>query len=196
MFDTILILDHTVNSAHADGVLFVDEEIVEKLGIIKKVEIENEFEVNEESKVYATFTKHNKAIIHQQARRGCTAATAAMLIFDNGKKPDLQKLRSTNLGNDESQISDIEDVGLTALESDCKDLKQLREAIMNKGSCIATTRNALGGHVVVDHVSEDLSKIRLRDPYHGWEISVTQEAFLKEWSGGIIIQVENCLNND
>lgn len=43
--------------------------------------------------------------------------------------------------------------------------------------------------MVIDDVSEDLSHVRLRDPYHGWEITVTTKAFLKEWHGGKAIQV-------
>ncbi len=42
---------------------------------------------------------------------------------------------------------------------------------------------AIGSHVVVvDDVNLEEGSVRIRDPYHGWEITVTEDSFLKEWS--------------
>ena len=44
----------------------------------------------------------------------------------------------------------------------------------------------------MDDVSEDLQQVRLRDPYHGWEITVSAKAFQSRWKGNQkIIQIEN-----
>lgn len=175
--DTVTFSSLGVESVHGSDKLFSDSEIVEKLPIIGKVKIKSNF--------YAFYTKNKKAIIQQLATRGCTAATAAMLRMDNGKKPDLVALRNTNLGEDEDQIRDIQKAGLKAIINSANNLLELRNLIIQNDSCIVSLSGKLGGHViVVDEVSEDLSKIRLRDPYHGWEITVTSEAFLKEWDGG------------
>lgn len=189
MMDTIVLKKgEGIQSVHPTGTLFSDDAIVEKLPIENKKQIGN--------KVYAYYTKHNKAIIQQQATRGCTAAVAAMLIMDHGKNSNLDELCHRNLGNDENQIRDIENAGLTPLVNNATDLKGLKILLQKHGPAIAKLSGSLGGHViVVDEVSEDLSKVRLRDPYHGWEITVTSEAFMKEWAarlyadGGKLIQV-------
>jgi hypothetical protein len=180
--DTIIFSPSGIKSVHGSGELFSDSEIVEKLDIIKRIEIG--------SNIYASYTKNGKAIIQQQATRGCTATTAAMLIMDNGKKANLVALRTRNLGNDEDQMRDIQNAGLKAVINSANDLSELRNLIIQNDSCIVSVDGKLGGHViVVDEVSKDLSKIRLRDPYHGWEITVNSEAFLKEWHGGKAIQI-------
>ncbi len=180
--DTVIFVGGKIKSVHPEGKLFSDNEIVEKLDIIKSVEIG--------PKVYASYTKHGKAIIQQQAMRGCTAAVTAMLIMDDGKKPDLSCLQGRNLGNDEDQIKDLQNAGLKARINSANSLSELRNLIIQNGSAIVSISGKIGNHViVVDEISKDLSKVRLRDPYHGWEITITSEAFLKEWHGGKSIQV-------
>lgn len=187
LYDTVICLSSEMKGVHGSGELFSDCEIVEKLDVVKRAEIG--------SNIYASYTKNRKAIIQQQARRGCTAATAAMLIMDNGKNPDLLALRGRNIGNDEDQIRDIQNAGLKAAKNSANDLSELRNLIIQNDSCIVTVSGRLGGHViVVDEVSSDLSKIRLRDPYHGWEITVHSDAFLKEWKGGTAIQIVKKFN--
>lgn len=176
-------------SAHGSGQLFNDSEIVEKLDIIHRVEIKEE---EKGFNVFAQYTTYGKAIIQQQATRGCTAATAAMLIMDNGKQPNLHQLMRRNLGTDDDQIRDIENTGLKAITQPANTLQELQGLLIENGSAIVAVNVKLGGHViVVDEISEDLAKVRLRDPYHGWEITVTSKAFLKEWHGGNAIQVMN-----
>lgn len=171
-------------SVHGTTELFKDNEIVEKLDIIRREKIVMD------SKVFVSYTKHGKAIIQQQATRGCTAATAAMLIVDHGKQPDLQVLRMRNLGNDENQVRDIKAAGLNPVINTANTLKELQNLIQKNGSAVVTVIEDAGFHVVVvDAVSADFSKIRLRDPYHGWEITVTQKAFLREWNKGRAIQI-------
>jgi hypothetical protein len=180
--DTIMMIDGKIESVHGTGELFCDNEIIEKLNIIKEKKIG--------PGVYAKYTKHGKAIIQQQATRGCTAAAAAMLMKDNGKLPDIRELRLRNLGSTENQTRDITKAGLKTIVSSTHHLSDLKALLAKNGSAIVDVNGKLGGHViVVDHISDDLSQIRLRDPYHGWEITVTKEAFLKEWSGGQAIQV-------
>lgn len=169
-----------IKSGHPKGHLFSDDNIVQNLPIIKKTELAPD--------IYAYYTQNDKAIIQQQATRGCTAATAAMLIMDHHKNIDLNQLQTRNLGNDNDQLRDIKNAGLNPCTSYAKNLSALRELICSYNSCIVSLSGALGGHVVVvDEVSQDLSTVRLRDPYHGWEITVTQEAFLQEWRGGDVI---------
>jgi|GEM_PF-5603000 len=180
-------LNDIAESVHGQFNLFSDEEIVEKKPIIRqKPLIQGE-------KVYAEFTEHGKAIIQQQATRGCTAAVAAMLIIDNNKQPSIQELRSRNLGNDDDQERDIREAVLEPLTTEVHSLQELRQELLKNGSAIiGVDYQDSGGHViVVDAVSEDSEQVRLRDPYHGWEITVTGTAFDKAWmGGGKIMQVK------
>lgn len=179
--DTSLI-DKTgeIQSVHGTAELFSDSAIVEKLDIVKRVKIDS---------IYVQYTKYKKAIFQQLSTRGCTAATAAMFILDRGKIPDLQSMKSRNLGNDEDQIRDIKNGGLTPLTQFATTLIELKNLLEQCGPAIVTLQGKLGNHVViVDEVNDSL-QVRLRDPYHGWEITVTKEAFLEEWKTGKIIQL-------
>lgn len=187
IFDTIVSSTSSpskIKSAHKSAELFSDAEIIEKLEIV------NHREIKPGSGIYVSYTHNGKAIIQQQATRGCTAATAAMLILDNGIIPNLQELKTRNLGNTSDQHRDIENAGLSCCISPAKDLAELQNLILENDSCIVSVSGKLGGHVlIVDEVSQDHSKIRLRDPYHGWEITVSSEAFLNEWDKGKVIQI-------
>jgi hypothetical protein len=187
VYDTVRVLPSgSLTSVHGIGELFLDSEILEKLDILEKREIE------EGHGIYAYYTSTQKAIIQQQGTRACTAATAAMLIMDNRGTPMLHQLKSRNLGTDDDIKSDIKAAGLQIIDStvEAKNLGKLRDLIQTNGSCIVSLAGKLGQHsIVVDEVSDDLSRVRLRDPYHGWEITVTADAFLKEWSNGGAIQI-------
>jgi len=172
--DTLILKNGVIESFHGTGEFFQDDEIIEKLDIIERMEIKVG------SHIYAHYTKHGKAIIQQQATQGCTAGASAMLIMDNGKIPDLWELKMRNFSKDK-EIEDIKKAGLEPLISEADNLSVLRKLILDNGSAIVTLRCHV---VVVDDISEDLSKIRLREPYHGWEITVTSEAFLKMQNSG------------
>jgi hypothetical protein len=186
--DTCKFKDGKIVSVYPNGKLFNDDEIVEKLPIVREETIKDEKEFS----LTVFYTRNNKPIIHQQATRGCTAGVSAMLILDNNKVPNLQTLRFRNLGDNAVMLQDIKNAGLQGVENETKkDLSALRDLIIKNGSCIAYTLGKLGAHViVVDEVSENLSRIRIREPYHGWEITVSKEAFLNEWVAGSVIQIE------
>lgn len=180
LVDTMISVNDGMISAHPSADLFSDDEIVEKLPILQRIHQEN---------VVIRFTEHGKAIILQQAQRGCTAAAAAMLIMDHGKTPNLKELRYRNLGSSQEEIRDIEKAGLKALEVKVDNLTELGSEIRKNGSAIVTLYGAIGAHVVVvDEVLESDQRVRLRDPFHGWEITVTSAAFLKEWKNKNFIQ--------
>lgn len=148
-------------------------------GIIEKLEIEKQVEIG--SNIFATYTSHGKAIIQQQGTKGCTAATTAMLIMDLGIKPNIEALKTRTLADENQMIRDLEEVGLIALSKKCQDLSGLKNIIDKDGSCIVLVTGLEGHVVVVDEVSSNLSTVRLREPYHGWEITVSAEVFLNIW---------------
>lgn len=182
--------------------LFQTEEIIERCHLKKRKKIGsgcspayvNGKFTEVEHPVYVAYTKYEKRILQQQAGRGCTAAASAMLILDHGGKIDLQELQARNLGNDEDMMQDIQRAGLTPLMSTLDKenlLPSLRKAIQDHGSAIVSIGGEVGGHViVVDDVSEKLDSVRLRDPYHGWEITVTAKAFLQRGPGLKVVQIQ------
>lgn len=173
-------------SDHGVTHFFQEEDIIEKLDVIKEVSIGR----TKDREVFASYTSHNKAIIQQQATRGCTAAAAAMLILDHGKVVDMNELYTRNLGKNDDEENDIKKAGLVPIMNKVSDMTTLRQALINHGSAIVTI-DFDGAHViVVDDISEDLTRVRLRDPYHGWEITVKSSAFVPICKFGNIIQVK------
>jgi serine/threonine protein phosphatase PrpC len=181
--DTV-ILDRgrIIGSVHGQADFFTDAEIIRRHESIQTKMIEG---------IAVEKTEYGKWVIQQQATRGCTAAVAAMLITDAGGMLSVDELKYRNLGSDKDEIRDIQAAGLTPIVTKIdRDVEQLRLLIQLNGSAIVSVNDpALGGHVVVvDSVTDD--SVTLRDPYHGWAITVTKEAFLKRFAGGTVIQVQ------
>lgn len=138
------------------------------------------------------FDHKGRSIIQQQAIRGCTAATAAMLIVDNGGNFNVSILQGRSLADNGRILQDIQDANLRgkkAIETRVENLKELSEQIKKNGPAIVSIDNNGSHSIVVDEISDN--GVRLRDPYHGWSITVTKEAFEKRFSGNTIIQVVN-----
>lgn len=155
-------------------------------------------EIDLGDKCMADLDDMHKVVIQQQATRGCTAAAAMMLIYDAGKRISISALRTTNLGNTSLIQGFIKKAGLTPKVTvipytsthDSSLLKIIEELIQKRGSAIVSiTSEEIGAHVIViDAIHSDLS-VRLRDPYHGWAVTVTGQAFLNTFYGGEIIQI-------
>ncbi len=150
-----------------------------------------------------------KAIIQQVDTNFSSAinAAAAMLILDRGGKIDISAVKATRQIDYPSAFKeakeDIEKAGLKAIHStispnqDPDHLQKLAELISKNGSAIM---NVLMGEIhgeprglIVDNLSFDSKTVRLRDPYHGWDITVSLDAFKKmipQWSTSLdIIQI-------
>lgn len=186
--DTVICINGVIKSIHPENVkLYQDDEILILHPSCQQVDLGDD--------IKADMTQNSKIVIQQQAMRGCTAAVAAMLIYDAKKPIDINSLQSTNLGNTKSITHLIEQSGLKPIvtELNIKDstdelLSNLQALIQNHGPAIVSTDNDIGCHVIiVDEVNAD--SIHLRDPYHGWSIAVTPKAFLRGFSGGNIIQI-------
>lgn len=200
-------LDRAVGEYNPDGTIkgivsvfgqksfFEDHEILIVHPNIRQELIGDYFDYrrNVTEKVYAFYTEHGKGIIQQLATQSCTAATAAMLIKDHGGTPDLSELQFRVMGDTPDIIHDIKKAGMEPQKLACQSLVQLRQALLQNGSAIVSVCDpVLGNHsIVVDEVSADLQQIRLRDPYHGWEITVLESIFLPRWPDfdRLIIQI-------
>ena len=203
----------SMRGAHGYGLSYPDYAILKRYYPVKPMtQTFNGIEVK--------YSQNNKPIIRQAATRGCTAAATAMLICEHKKNVNLAYLKSRNLGDDEDMITDIQRAGLrpiltpcNTLMADrntshgyfgrisnalytiynriqCNSLDKLKEAIKNNGSAILCVDKGIGGHVVVvDHITN--THVRIRDPYHGWEIDVSRKDFQESWQKcSNIIQIQ------
>lgn len=135
-----------------------------------------------------------RAVIQQQALRGCTAAAANMLIHDNNRPVDLKDLRNSNLGNENTMAFAIIRAGLkpvlTTMAS--RSMRRLEDLISQNGPAIISVGGEIGGHViVVDAIDYNAETARIRDPYHGWDITIDLNALRHRVSpNDTIVQVE------
>jgi hypothetical protein len=181
------------NMRRVQNILFNDDEIVQvhsgehkiwglTLKIkAEKIRLKNRREIN---------------VLQQQAIRGCGPAVIAMFLLDNNLPVDSKSLYYSALVNAQQVIQGLNKV---INENGRKDfsatLFHLPDNLMNKEKLfnylgkitetdsiiMSISDKMIGGHwIVVDMVSK--AGITLRDPYHGWCITVTKDAFFKRIS--------------
>lgn len=170
--DTICVAaDGSIQSIHGEGLSFQDQEIYRvRLQALPGHKIQR--------------TRDGKAVLQQQAVRGCTTACAAMLLADHGKAVDWKALRTRNLGTNESMIREIRAGGLREKITKVTSMRELSSAIKQNGPAIISIENGIGDHVVIlDAIYRDLKRATIRDPYHGWQVEITSDALKKALSG-------------
>jgi hypothetical protein len=134
--------------------------------------------------------KGGKWVIFQQGAEGCTAGSSAFLMLDHGVIPSSDVLLA-RVGTHSSVIQrDLSSRGLNTIVTEAKNIRDenlhaLRDLILRNGSAAMATKfsnhNGTGHAIVVDDISEDLARVRLRDPWHGWDITVRGDIFLRNW---------------
>lgn len=121
-----------------------------------------------------------RAVVHQPGARSCTAAVTAMLILDMGAKASCRALDSRNLGQLETKLMDIREAGLKPVTTQVADVEGLDAQIRKLGPAIVSVGGEVGGHVmVVDSVDLVNKTARIREPFHGWSITITLDALKK-----------------
>ena len=138
------------------------------------------------------YTKNNKVSIMQANVNGCTAGASAMLIVDNGKLPKAADMVNRTGANYAEVAQDIRNAGLEPLiipvASYGRSLQKLKEQIEQHGPAYIRIKepHATCGHaIVVDEISSDLKKVRIRDTGHAWEIILDGEVFKAGWYGSM-----------
>lgn len=172
-------------SSLSDGVLFGDDlypnlDLFEDHEILHQMEcIYTETIVVGNANVDARLTWDGEWVIQQQAKKGCTAAATAMLIYDHNKEISLIDCSARNVND---WIEDLKNAGLEPIwhqweQSPENRMEILRHLIEKHGSAIVEIddKNIKGHVVVVDKVTDE--GVSLRDPYHGWAVTVTLDAF-------------------
>jgi len=125
------------------------------------------------------YTEHGNPIIQQQETGSCAAAVDAMLIYENNKK--INHSLSQHSADIMDRTDNIKRANLTPLTSKCNSLEELQQLLKENGSAIVIVKvrgvNVRGGDygVIVDAITD--RSIRIRDPYHGWEVDIKRKAF-------------------
>lgn len=133
------------------------------------------------------------AVIQQQGVRGCTAASAEMLIHDRlgSGAVSVDHLQNTNLGDSSSISARISRTGLrplvTTLHSGDRRnfLEQLAAAVVQHGPASLGIEGEIGGHnIVLDQVDLQNNRATLRDPWHGWRITISVDSLYQRLGSG------------
>lgn len=178
-----------------EGYLFESDEILEIhpfSGTIETKEIGTH-------QVVINFNEKGLPIIAQHGQSGCSAAASYMLLKEHGKDLDLQKFFTRPISSYKSIMNDLKELNpqykVLDEEGALDRLKRLKQELLASGSAITSIDDegdkGIGSHVVVvDEVSEDLKYIRLRDPFHGWDVTVPAKAFIERFGkNNYIIQI-------
>ncbi|WBA80772.1 cysteine peptidase family C39 domain-containing protein [Endozoicomonas sp. GU-1] len=179
------------SGAHGYVLTYLDHEILTVHQPIRKEHIQ---ESGKFKPIEVKYTCNGRPIIQQQATRGCSYAVAAMLIHQHHGTVSVSDLESTNLGGDKLIFQALSTAGLSPFKTRHANLEDLASAVNRDGSAIVTVSSLAGGmhDIIVDAVTD--ASVLIRDPYHGWEVEISRDAFKTSWDKDAI-QVKQRIEN-
>ncbi len=141
-------------------------------------------------------TTDGRIVMQQQGQRGCVATATTMLAMDNGGRPDTGWVKACNLSNLEEASRSLERSGLSPIYTNRHGNKQeigrqLETLIAQNGSGVLSIGGEIGGHVVaIDSFSMQDNTAIIRDPFHGWSITVPADSILRRMGNHLeLVQV-------
>lgn len=166
-------------SAHpVDSTIFIAD------ADIKRIDACERFEFLKPTFVKGYFAD-GKCMLQQPAVRSCGPTSLAMLLMDRGIDFDIGYLFSTNLCNDKDMSRWAHQYGYKCEKLDgcfgaSPDIEKVKLFIETNGSLLASIdAQDLGGHyVVVDSIDND--QVTIRDPAHGWRVTIDTAFFFAE----------------
>ncbi|WP_257266478.1 cysteine peptidase family C39 domain-containing protein [Endozoicomonas sp. ONNA2] len=162
---------------HGFMLSFLDHEI---LKVHQPIENKSKGESLTSKSIDIKYTLNERPIIQQQAARGCSYATAAMLIHQHNGNFSVSDLLTSNICSDKSILMALSKAGLSPFKSRFANIGGLTHAVNQHGSAIVPVDLESGIHfVIVDEVKD--TSVLVRDPYHGWEVEVLRDAFETYW---------------
>ncbi|MFN4174631.1 MAG: hypothetical protein ACK4HV_05970, partial [Parachlamydiaceae bacterium] len=151
-----------IKGRRTPSIFIEDDKIIEKEKWIRTIVLD--YEPHKVRTIF--YTKNGKAIFQQQSPEGAFEAAKFMLFLDNAKNFEYKDL------NDGNTVKLLE--ALHLLKRGGMGLSKTFALLIKKsGPAIVAINAAIGNHyVIVDHISQDGKHIRIRDPFHGWEITL------------------------
>lgn len=169
--DTLIQMGNELCSNHPNRNFFEDDEIVQ---------------------VHQTLNKRtrpgSRKIYIQPSKQGCSIGVTKMLLADHGK--DFSSLyQQRKLGDIYDIKEDLKESGLrpriSSFEQDIENLNVIDLlGLLQHGSIVLQiVDDKIGNHfIIMDEVYQNYrgqNLVRIRDPYHAWEISVKADSLLR-----------------
>lgn len=153
----------------------ISEEMAQ--GLVKLIE-----RLKEGRAHFCGVSEDGKHVILQQATRSCVPTAASMLILDHKGIPPINSIFTTDLAYDEQLIAWLEQAGFkTTSKQFISSLSkaELSELLKKNGPGVLTLDDPkIGGHtVVLDEISLAKKTATLRDPFHGWRVTISLKTF-------------------
>jgi hypothetical protein len=163
---------------------------------IEDAEISTKATYIQESEDGIRVTCFRKAIIQQNSHLSAFSACLQMLIVDLDFATKRESI-SKNITTIDESLSEMTRLGfkgkLSIIPSSIQKqpalfMETLKHYLFLKGSLIiGVDCEDIGAHfIIVDSVSDCLKYLRIRDPYHGWEITVQRKALIKRLRNKLI----------
>lgn len=156
--------------------IVANKKIIERLGL-------KDLEDPKKQEEAIAITESGKHVILQQALKSCVPTCVAMLILDHGETPNYELCRTTNLANSDQAVVWLKKAKLESRiskipEDNTKEF--LSECLKAHGPGILGIHHpSISAHVVVlDEISLETNEAVIRDPFHGWMISVKLDALI------------------
>jgi hypothetical protein len=129
-------------------------------------------------------TADGKHVILQQTPTSCSPTCVAMLVLDHGKVPNYEAISTTNLANTLDAINWFTEAGLKTIRTELSDKNNITadlvKLLKENGPGILTLNHPdIGNHsVVLDRISTEDNEAIIRDPFHGWMITVKLDVLI------------------
>jgi len=134
-----------------------------------------------------------KAVAQQMDWQSSAETCMAMILLDQGKHPNVDAMIRN--GSQSWNRDDLKSIGKgikfrSVPLADLPDVqmgKLIEDQIKKHGSGILVLLSEIGQHyVIVDSFNTKNGLARIRDPFHGWSITVTTKAILKRFPSELI----------
>ncbi|MBX7149680.1 hypothetical protein K1X76_11455 [bacterium] len=170
--DTVLFNVHTLEarSIRADKAFIRDDEILD-------YEAWPALHDRNINGVFYGITSDGRHVIHQASKRGCVMTCALMLALDHRISVDQNTLLNATLTNEQTAIQYFQDLGVTTYFNEIVEIKKLEVLITENGAAMVGIGGEIGGHeIIVDYLSLRQNRAIIRDPYHGWSITISADS--------------------
>lgn len=177
-------------SVHGSQELFIEDQYILKRHVMRYVDCGP----YPATRKVVAIAKNGKHIVWQQAIRSCVAAGISMIALDRGKV-FLAKEITYAVANDDKQLRYIRDAGFKSVVYSLngygiEKAKKLEGIIAKSGPGLLHLHHPdLKSHMVVlDQISLAKDRVTLREPYHGYMISIRLFPFIN-WIGDEFIEL-------